>query len=238
MMVTTRAPKRKNPYSGTKSPTYKKKRYEPYQTKQPMMGRIEKKVNDLVTATYQVNTTGTITLLACPQLGTDYNNRTGRKINLKSVFIRGFVRTEESSTLSINSIASQMARFIIFIDNQPTPATAVAVTDVLVEALPSSQLNLSNRDRFQIICDKTYTFDPAVLSTVATQSICSLSRQIWPIKKYKYLNVETLFNATNGGTFADITTGALYMLWIGSNAAGAGTDINAVLSTRVRYTDA
>lgn len=199
---------------------------------------VERKVNDIPVATYQVNTTGSITLLANPQLGSDFNNRIGRKIMLKSVYIRGYVVSEASANgpaVAFNN--AQQCRFILFCDMQPNGA-APAVTDLLNTANPASHLNLNNRDRFKIYSDKEFVLDPYFLVTTATQASAAMTNQVKTFKKFKKLNLEVIYNSTNGGTIADINSGALYMLWIGSQAAGTNTDANAVLSTRVRYLDA
>ena len=196
----------------------------------------ELKVQDLAPATYQVNTTGSITLLAVPIVGADYNARVGRKIVLKSLYIRGRVYLEWDTTLAVVSCLGQQARMIIVVDNQPNGA-APAITDILNTAEPSSQLNLNNRDRFRILCDKEYFFDPVALSTTANQSVAAMNRTGYNIKVYKRLNQEMIFNSVNGGTVADIASGALYMVWLGSIAAGTNVDTNAFVSTRVRYAD-
>lgn len=199
---------------------------------------VERKVSDTVIATYQVNTTGSITLLHVPTLGTDFTNRIGRKTAAKSIYVRGFVRTEASGTAGTQiSTVPQQCRMILFADLQPSPATAIAVTDLLVSAHPAEQLNLNNRDRFRILADKMYVLDPYVNVTTATQAQASLVNQIRTVKVFKKINIETIFNGTNGGTFADITSGAIYMLWIGNVAAGANTDANAILTVRVRFID-
>jgi len=200
----------------------------------PMNG--ENKTIDIAVGTVQANTTGTITLLnGCIQ-GTDFNQRIGRKILLKSVYIRGFVRSEASATMVLGAIASQQVRMILVVDTQPN-GVVFAITDLLVSASPASQLNLNNRDRFMVICDKTWVLDPYALNNVATTSFASMSNQIKPLKKFKKLNIETIFNAGNAGTIGDMNSGALYLVWIGTEAAAAGTDANAVLSTRVRFKD-
>lgn len=197
----------------------------------------ELKVQDLASATYQVNTTGSITLLAVPIVGADYNARIGRKVTLKSLFIRGRIGLENIAQLQQGTATSgQQARLMIVVDNQPNGA-APAITDILNTAEPSSHLNLNNRDRFRILVDREFSFDPFFYSTVATQSFCMMNRTIYNIKLYKRLNQEMIFNAVNGGTIADIASGALYMVWIGSVAAGTNTDANAIVSTRVRYAD-
>jgi len=233
--------KRKDaPGSSNKKP-YKK--YKPYNKafkpsfKGPS-GRAEKKVSDVGTATYQVNTTGTFTLLHAPIPGTDYTQRIGRKTNAKSVYIRGRVQSEAASSAvtSVNGPA-QLTRMIVFIDSQPNIATPV-VTDLLVSADPASQLNLNNRDRFKIVRDETFFIDPYIVDASVTAATVKFNRTGHNLECYNKLNLETIFNAGSAGTIADITTGALYMFWIGSNPAGTGSDANAIVSARVRYLDA
>lgn len=199
------------------------------------LNKSEKKVADIGTATYNVSTTGVFTLLAVPTLGSDMTNRIGRKIVYKSFYIRGYVLSQPSATNAVASCQASQTRMIIFADLQPNGA-APAVVDLLNTADPTSHLNLNNRDRFKIFCDKTYVFDPYMFSTTATQSYAQASNNIKQIKKFKKINLESIFNGTNGGTIGDITSGALYMFWIGSTANGT-IDGNAILSTRVRYID-
>lgn len=197
----------------------------------------ERKAFDIDTNTAQVNTTGDITLLSLPRLGSDINNRIGRKITTTSIFIRGFVRVQ--STLNTNFVSplagsSQLCRFILFVDYQPN-GVLPTVAQVLKESLPSSQLNINSRDRFKILKDKTWAFDPVVYNTTATQAVCSFNRTIIPFKCYKKCKIETVFNA-DAGSVADITTGAICMLVIGSTGS-ANDDANFVVSTRCRYID-
>lgn len=195
----------------------------------------ERKFFDILTATYQANTTGSFTLLHIPQLGSDFNNRIGRKTHIRSIYIRGRILIEPANAVPATTAGNQQARLIVFIDLQPNGA-APAVTDLLNEAVPSSHLNPNNRDRFKVIKDKTFVFEPFTFSTTATQSVAAWNRTIHDIKIYKKCNIETIFNATNGGTIGDINSGAVYMFWIGSTVAGA-LDANAILSARVRFDD-
>lgn len=198
---------------------------------------VELKVADIAATTYQVNTTGSFTLLAAPVPGTDFTNRVGRKVELKSVYIRGFVFPEAAASqgVAIDTIMEQ-ARLIVFVDKQPNGAVPV-VADLLNTASTASMLNLNNRDRFRIIHDETFEFDPYYFSNTATQSYVSATNQIKPVKYFKKLNIRTIFNAGTAGTIADINSEALYMFWIGNAAAGTNTDVNATVSTRVRFTD-
>lgn len=222
---------------GRKKVTRRKRTYGQYKAPRSMGGLSERKVSDIATAVYQINTTGLFTLLHAPILGSDYTQRIGRKTKLKTLYIRGFVTSEAARTSgSTGSNAAQQVRLIVLLDNQPNAAVP-AVLDLLNSADPSSQLNLNNRDRFRVIKDKLYAFDPYIVQTTASQAVASASRQIYNMKVFKKMDIEVIFNATNGGTIADITSGALYMFWIGSSAPGAGIDANATISSRVRYVD-
>lgn len=226
------------PYKKRKG-VYQQKPNTTFPTRNVNTPRPEKKAYDIVSTIYPVNTTGSFTCLHIPQLGTDYTNRVGRKTVAKSLYVRGFMYGEAALGAAPATVAvgAQQGRMIIFVDSQPTPATALVPTDLLVSAHPTSQLNLDNRDRFRILKDKCFSFDPYMYSTTATQSLASGSRQIYNIKCYLKLNLETVFNGTNGGTIADITSGALYMFFVGSQAAGTNADADARVSTRVRFID-
>ena len=198
----------------------------------------ERKAIDVGVATYNIHTTGSFTLLNGSVQGTDFNNRIGRKIICKSVFIRGWVGAEvATAALAAGSNESlvQQWRMIIFIDMQPN-ASAPSVTDLLVSADPTSQLNLNNRDRFMVVKDKTFMGQNFGKAFTAATGIMGSDNSARNVKVFKSLNLETIYNSGNAGTIADINSGALYMFWIGTRASGT-TDGNAILSTRVRFID-
>lgn len=229
-------PKRKDAPGSSKKKSPKRARSA---RPQNLGSRFEKKVSDIAVTQYQVNTTGSFTLLHAPVPGTDYTQRIGRKTSPKSVYIRGRCQIEAaaSSVTNVNAPA-QLMRMIVFHDKQPNGA-APAVTDLLNSADPASQLNLNGRDRFKVIKDETFVFDPYIVDTTVTAATTNYNKTVENINSFSMVkDVETIFNGGNAGTIADITSGALYMFWIGSNAAGTGTDGNAFVSTRVRYFDA
>lgn len=185
----------------------------------------EMKYSDIATNTVAVNTTGSFSLLHIPILGSDFNARIGRKTLAKSVYIRGIWGSDV-----LGSIGAQQVRMVLFVDYQPN-GLAPTVLQVLSTAVPTSHLAADNRDRFKILCDKEFAIGPQNVATPAFSSPV-----VQNIKLYKKLNLQTIFNATNGGTIADITTGALYLFFIGSAAAGNG-DGACTWSSRVRYAD-
>lgn len=195
---------------------------------------VERKVNDTGFVQYNVNTTGNFTLLANPAVGANFNERIGRKITLKSVFIRGLLTFQNAIEWNANQVsAAQLARFMLVWDTQPNGAIP-AITDVLNTNEAASQLNLNNRDRFRILSDREWALGP--FQTGAGTSMVAGDKCSVPFKKYKKLNLEMIFNGNSTGTIADINSGALYMLWIGSLPTGT-TDLVFRGTTRVRYSD-
>lgn len=178
-------------------------------------------------------------MLHAPTLGSDYTNRVGRKTNCKSLYIRGKLEITKSATMAVATVGSTLNRLVIFLDSQPNGA-APAVTDLLVSASPSSQLNANNRDRFHILKDKVYALDACAIDNAGVNAENSWGRTIIPIKIYKKLNLETIFNGNDDGSISSINSGALYMFWIGNagyQAVEANWVITANLSTRVRFDD-
>lgn len=215
----------------------------PLRTGGYQLNKSEKKVVDTGLVSVQCNTGGSITLLNGTAQGTDFTNRIGRKIICKSVFIRGTCGLEVAEAGNMGTAIacpSQQARCIILIDYQPNGALP-AMTDILqsVAGLSASQqqLNLNNRDRFKIVSDSTYSFDGYYVNNTATTAVAAFGRTINQIKKYKKLNLETIYNSGSTGGVADIQSGALIMAWIGSAVAGVNLDCNGQISVRVRFQD-
>lgn len=186
--------------------------------------RGELKTVDVDQATYQADTTGTVTLLNGIATGTDFTNRIGRKVNIKSLYIKGWLAN--TGTTTVNT----MCRLVVVYDSQSNGA-APAITDVFKAANGTSHLNLDNRDRFKVLYDKHYAL--AAVNNTATQAYAG-SPTVYPVKLFRKLNLEEQFNGI-AATVGSISTGAIYMLTFSSaNPAGGGVFI---LSTRIRFQD-
>lgn len=185
----------------------------------------ERKTIDVNTASYVSDTTGTVTLLNGVATGTDFTDRIGRKIICRSLYITGMISPVDNTT------AANLARLIVVYDNQ-TNGAAPAVTDILKEATACSQLNLNNRDRFVVLCNKTWA--QGSVSDTATQAF-SNSPNTFKVKIYKKLRHEVLFNGTTAAV-GSIATGAIWMITIGSATANNGGTFS--VSTRTRFEDA
>lgn len=180
----------------------------------------EKKVIDTVTATYSLQLTSPqVVLLNGCATGTDYTNRIGRKTFNNSVYIRGMAYAKG------NNNGTALFRMILFWDMQPNGVLAGA-GDILQEATVESQLNINNRDRFKVLWDKQGVLGYANATLAYGQNAV-------PIKKYKKLNMETIFDGTDASV-GSIQTGVLGMLFMSNLNSGTPA---ADLSFRVRFTD-
>jgi len=183
------------------------------------------KVIDTAQASYACDTTGTVTLLSGVATGTDFTNRIGRKVVFKSFLIQGLVNIQD------NTVAANLSRVMIVYDTQPNGALP-AVTDVLLASDATAPLNLNNRDRFRVLMDKRYV--TGVTDNTATQAIADRT-VAGPLVKYKKINLETIFDGTTAA-IADIQSGSIFLLTIGTATAGAATILRATI--RLRFNDA
>lgn len=183
----------------------------------------ELKVIDTSVASMAQDLTGSVLLLNGVATGTDFTDRIGRKICMKSILVRGVSTPQDGIT------TARMVRMMIVYDSQPNSA-APAVTDVLLTAAAWSPNNLNNRDRFRVLVDKLQWHGGG--DTTAGTSFSDHNSSI--VNKYKKINLETVFDGT-GATISDIQSGSLYMITVGTTAAGTGGVFNG--RVRVRFTD-
>lgn len=199
------------------------------------LNSVEKKVFDVDTASYNINSAGFCQNLFQPTMGTDMSNRIGRKTVLKSCYMRGYLAVSNTlaTPMTVTNLGSTLNRFIMYWDTQPNGAVP-AVTDIIKAAIPSAQLNINNRDRFRILADKQISLDPCLFDEA---NYANCVNQIKPIKLFKRLDLETIFNGGNGGTVADISSGALGVLWINNQPSGQNGPVDFVGSYRIRFAD-
>lgn len=188
-------------------------------------GKSEKKVIDLAPAVYACDIVGSVTALNLVATGTDFTDRVGRKILMKSLNINGHFTTQDTT------VGQDLCRFMIIYDKQPTGALP-AITDILKTSDSRDQLNLNNRDRFVILRDLFVSL--GAFNNTATAAVAGSPTEK-EIRMYIKLNHEVIYSST-AGTIAAIASGALYMVTIGDNVAANA--YAASVSTRVRFIDA
>jgi len=157
---------------------------------------------------------GTVTLLNGSVRGTNSNERVGRKILMKSVFIR-------LNSIANSNNASQV-RYMIIYDRQTSGATPSS-SSFIDNANFCGVSNLSNAERYVILCDEI------------TDSRQSNSVNI-SSKRYIKCNLETMYTG-NAGTVADINTGALWFMACNNSDQTAGATNLVDATIRVRYID-
>lgn len=192
-------------------------------------GRAELKLKDTTALNVPLADTWDRILINGVAQGSDFTDRIGRKVTMKSIVFNG--NLFPGSTTGADASKGCYGRFVIVYDTQPNSGSLPAGTDVFATNDPNSPMNLNNRDRFQVILDvrkqlASYTF------TAATTKLAtgSPANAFW--KKYKKMNKEVIFSGT-GNVIGNISTGALYLFYIGDFPGVAMIDHYC----RVRYTD-
>jgi len=149
----------------------------------------------------------TLNTLFCPSLGDDYKDRNGRQVKVLAIKIKGFLETPEESGQA-TAEGPTLTRVILVQDNQ-TNAAALSPADVILSSAASGGVNMfqnpANFGRFQVLKDRVFnTTSRTGMAGVA--GAFSIGGQALPFKITKKFKVPPVvhFNATNGGTIADI----------------------------------
>jgi len=169
-----------------------------------------------------------VDLLNAVATGTDFTDRVGRKIMMKSIFIRGWLKGQD---ISNGSPLGNLCRLILVYDRQSNGA-APSMDAILKTTEAQSQLKLDNRDRFTVLVDKAIAL--GTITNVATQAVAG-SPTCRAIKIYKRLNLEVQFSGTTAA-IGSIATGALYLISVGSQTTSDGHSF--VYTSRIRFVDA
>lgn len=177
---------------------------------------------DLASATYALDSTGSITLLNTVPQGAGTSQRVGKKIALKSLQCRGYMYN--NATATVNDIT-----YVIVYDKRPT-GVLPAITDILVSASPLAFNNDTNSGRFRIL----KRVDKTMIGSAANQwSPSSAEGADWFLS---LRGLPQVFKAAGTGAIGDIEEGAIYLITMGGQAAGT-TASAATLAFRLRYHD-
>jgi len=165
--------------------------------------------------------------------GAELYQRVGRKCYMKSLRIRGVIQP--------NGVSAEFAaRMLIIYDSQPNaanPTIQALLQDSSAAGATTwaSEINLINRQRFKVLRDKQFLLGNVANVGGATEIVPDPIKNSLNVDEFIDLNgLETIYNGTNGGTIADITSGALHIVTLGDANAG-GYNLN--YTTRLRYYD-
>lgn len=167
---------------------------------------------------------GIINLIDGVSAGTDFTNRIGRKIVLKSMLCRFNLTgiNTQSTTLG------DTVRVMVFYDNQTNGAVPV-VGDVLSTGAFMDPINLNNRDRFKVLSDQFVELEG---TTYTGGALTAGSPKHHFHQIFMKVNLEEIFSGT-GSTVASIATGGVFVLLISQRNNFTNADVN----TRIRFND-
>lgn len=184
---------------------------------------------------------GHTSLLNCVRLGNDRYQRIGRKVQLKSIHIKLSLYPPEPT---VNTLPQDIC-FVLVWDQDATAAPALS--DLFQETSPAGASGSSVISHINVDKSKVYK---VLARKIIPLRHCGTATGVIPCNGnafqanqddiYWSWNVKcdllTVFNGTNGGTIADIETGAL---WLGywSNCAASDDVATFNVSARIRYYD-
>lgn len=192
----------------------------------PRAGKDEIKHVDLPRATYLVNTTPVFTLVNLVNSGDLAYGRDGDAIKAKSIYVTGAFNPLRTSTLV------DYARLLIVWCGAPrgaAPAIDTILADVdnagAVTTNASSGTSVESRKTIKILADIRVKLDPVTVTAgVLSNNAMSLANPDTRIQFEKYVKLKDAlvgFNRGTAGTIADMDTGAIFVVTIGSAAPGA-----------------
>lgn len=157
--------------------------------------------------------------------GDGLSSRDGRQIVNKTIQFQFSIQPHASQT------ATMRTRMIMFIDLEPqgTAPTIAQVLNTSAAGPTEAYRNLDYRDRFIILKDRVYNFDPGNNSTGVNY------QHKWFVKYKKLKNLKTIFNSGNAATIADIQKGAIYV-WV-YDVQGATYPFSFHYNGKLRFID-
>lgn len=178
--------------------------------------------------------------LFTPVQGAAGFNRIGQKVTLKSLRVRGFV-------LNLATAVQGTGRIIIVYDKQANaalPNWADLITSISAAGAATTGamdgINMANRERFIVLADEQFwlpsvTNTAGVLTNVGGLNTSDKNPSMFNFDRFiKLRDMETHFNNTNGGTFADIQTGSLNMFFV---LTGTDQGYQGQFVCRTRFAD-
>jgi len=191
-----------------------------------MMKNLESHFVDSGQLTKDCDTTGTITLINVIPQGTTVNQRVGKKCLLQSVRIQGFFQPNAAAVY--NNVGAYLV-----LDRQSNGAAIPAITDILVSVNTNDYPNDAKRGRYKIL----RRWDNLIGGSTTSAGITLSDMKAQNVNDFIKMNYVMEFNTSaTTGVQATIEKGALYVVTVGSAAAGT-TAATFQYYTRVRFTE-
>jgi len=204
----------------------------------------EKKSVDTDTDTWNFDSTGTITLIGATSAGAGRWERVGRKLNYRSVHIKGCIRCTSAGA---GTVANSFNRLVLVYDRQPnknTPAISDILSDVTaaggVVSHAMAGVNLNNSQRFLVLRDAKINL-PAASASAPQQTQWNAVTDPQAdgdgvVDWYVKLRDLPCEYAGDTAAIGSISSGALFLLSI-SDEVAANRQFVFRGATRTRYVD-
>jgi len=173
--------------------------------------------------------------------GDAIDQRDGAKIRLQSLMIRIMMQNLKSQSGN-TGLGTIIARFMVVYDKYPNGANLSAgcseVMDVAAFHEINGMMNLNNRYRFKVLCDKSFQIDPAQnFGPNTNYNLYFGQNNVKHWNKYiKLRGLPSIFNSTAAGP-GSVAQGQLYLMWTATTGAGYQDDAVGFSGTfRLRYT--
>ncbi len=200
----------------------------PYKRKNDYTGK-ELKFMDVATAANVIAGGGEIHLDSMCEVdqGTGEEQRIGRKIIIRSIGIHLNVQLPATTS---SAASTDSLRFIVYQDKQANGAIAT-VAGILEDSNIFAFNNLSNKNRFRILCDKIWNVNAAAAGGNATNNLQTGEFVLHKTWFKSALNIPVEYSGT-GNAIADITSNNIGILALSENSA-----VTLETNTRIRFTD-
>lgn len=194
----------------------------------------DKTISEAVNMTAREADPATLDTLCVPTAGSDINNRIGRQIAVYKIDIRGTLNYSLHQDAP-DVLPPPVTRFILYIDQQTNGTQSQSEQLMEIEGTPvlnnviNAFQNKANFGRFRVLKDFTVNPGPAITFNDATGAAGTASGSMtFPQRKWrckhKFRNpLHIRFNATDGGSVADIIDNSLHLIAIVGNGTGATT---------------
>lgn len=173
--------------------------------------------------TADVTTTASINIVNAMVQGSDIDEREGRKIRMKSLMVKLHITNEADLPLY-----SDLMRVLVIYDKQANKA-APAIGDLLDATTIQANKNINNRDRFTVLGDDVIRLDQSAQRTALTAG-----QHHWYYERFFSLGDRETTYADAAAGVGSVTTGALYVVYFGTQAAAAA-DYDVAGTARLRY---
>lgn len=172
------------------------------------MKQVDAKYHDIAVASYQCDTTGSVTHLDVVPQGTTVNTREGKAFMPTSINIRGYL------VAGVTAVFNDYAIMYVW-DRQPNKG-AFVIGDLLDTPTPGSQNKRENQSRFQVI----RRFDGVLMGKGDGSTTGDFGASFDHYIKLPKGLVAQCTTADTTGAIANRISGALFQVTVGNNAAG------------------